>query len=98
MVLAEAHERIDRGHCARNPTSQKVLHARLWWPIVHKDVKEHCHTYDVYQRVGKPLIRDEMPLIPQVTLQVFDKWVVDFIVPINPLERRSGARYIITVT
>jgi hypothetical protein len=48
--------------------------------------------------VGKPSRRDEMPLMPQVTLQVFDKWVVDFIGPINPPARRSGARYIITVT
>jgi hypothetical protein len=48
--------------------------------------------------VGKPFRRDEIPLMPQVTLQVFDKWVVDFIGPINRLERRSGARYIITAT
>jgi hypothetical protein len=30
-------------------------------------------------------------------LQDFDKWEVDFIGPINPLEKRSLARYIITV-
>jgi hypothetical protein len=48
--------------------------------------------------VGKPSIRDEMPLMPQVTLQVFDKWVVDFIGPINPPTRTSGSRYIITGT
>jgi hypothetical protein len=39
-----------------------------------------------------------MPLKPQVTLKVFDKWVVDFVGPINPLARRLGACYIITVT
>jgi hypothetical protein len=43
------------------------------------------------------LRRDEMPLNPQVTLQAFEKLEVDFIGPINPLARRSGARYIITV-
>jgi hypothetical protein len=39
-----------------------------------------------------------MPLRPQVTLKVFDKLAVDFVGPINPPSRRSGARYIITMT
>ena len=34
--------------------------------------------------------------VPQVTLQPFDKWVVEFVGPINPLGKRMGARYIIT--
>jgi hypothetical protein len=53
---------------------------------------------DVYQRVGKSNKRDEMPLQPQVTLQTFNKWKIDFVGPINPLSKRIGARYIITVT
>jgi hypothetical protein len=31
-------------------------------------------------------------------LQVFDKWEIDFVGPINPTTKRSGARYIITMT
>jgi hypothetical protein len=98
MVLAEAHEGIVAGHYAGKGTTQKVVCTRLWFPIVHKDAKEEFHTYDVCQRVGKPSRMDEIPLIPQLTLQLFDKWVVDCIGPINPPTRRSGARYIIVVT
>ena len=63
-ILQEAHPRITGGHYAGKATAQKVLIAGLWWPTVHKDAKEFCRSYDVCQRIGKPLRRDEMPLKP----------------------------------
>jgi hypothetical protein len=68
----------------------------LWWPTVHKDSKEYCQKCDVCQRVGKPSRRNEIPLRPQVTLQVFNKWAIDFLGLINPPTRRPRGRYIIT--
>ena len=97
-ILQEAHAGIAGGHYIGNATAQKVLIAGLWWPIVHKDEKEFCRSCDVCQRIGKPSRRDEMPLKPQVTLQAFDKWAIDFVGPINPPGKCTGARYIITMT
>ena len=48
--------------------------------------------------VGKPSRRDEMPLSPQLTLQAFEKWAIDFIGPIKPPKKCIGSRYIITMT
>ena len=39
-----------------------------------------------------------MSLVPQITLQTFDKWVVDFVGPISPTWTHMAARYIITAT
>ena len=97
-VLEEAHGGFAGGHYAGKATTQNILRAGLWWPTMHKDAKEFCQACDVCQRLGKPSRRDEMPLVPQVTLSPFDKWAIDFVGPINPTVKKYGARCIITAT
>lgn len=38
---------------------------------------------DDYQRMGKPIPADEMPLQAQVVIEPFDKWALDFVGPTN---------------
>ena len=97
MILVESHTGIVGGHSG-NPTTQKVLTAGLQWPTLYMDVKEFCRSCDVCQCTGRPSRRYVIPLKPQVTLQAFDKWAIDFVGPINPLGKRTGSRYIITAT
>ncbi len=46
--------------------------------------------------MGRPTATDEMPLQPQVHLEPFEKWALDFIGPINPTS--NGKRYILVCT
>jgi transposase InsO family protein len=39
-----------------------------------------------------------MTLATQLTIQTFEKWAIDFVGPINPPRKCTGARYIITAT
>ena len=75
----------------------KILQEGLCFPTMHVDPQDYCRICDVCQRMGKPSKRDEIPLVPQLTLKDFNKWVVDFVGPISPVGKRTGARYIITM-
>ena len=43
--------------------------------------------------MGKLVARDEMPLQPQVLVEPFEKWALDFVGPIDPPSQ--GRRYIL---
>ena len=86
------------GHYPGKATTQKILRARLWWLTLHKDSKVYCRECDTCQRIGKPSHKDELPLNLHISLHPFEKWVIDFVRPIQALGMRMGAWYIITAT
>jgi hypothetical protein len=46
--------------------------------------------------MGRPVQIDEMPLQPQMVLEPFEKWAIDFVGPINPSSHRHS--YILICT
>lgn len=97
QLLVEVHGGVVGGHYAGHVTAQKILCVGLWWPTLHQDSKSHYKACDICQSIGKPSCRDEMPLNPQMMLQPFEKWAIDFVGPNKP-QGKMGARYIITTT
>jgi hypothetical protein len=97
LILTKAHECITGGHYAGKEIAQKVIQVGLCWPTLHRDAKDYYRAYDVCQRVKKLSRIDEMSLAPQLMLQAFEKWAIDFVGPINPLGKRIGASNIIIV-
>jgi hypothetical protein len=46
-ILVESHQGIARGHYTGKSTAQKLLHVGLWWPTIHRDLKEYFQRCDV---------------------------------------------------
>ena len=74
----------------------KVLHLGYYWPTLFRDAKKYVRSCDSCQGMGKLVARDEMPLQPQVLIEPFEKWALDFVGPIDPPSQ--GKMYILVCT
>ncbi len=82
--------------CGGQHTAHKVLHTGYYWPTIFKDEKKFVQACDSCQRAGRPSHSDEMPLKPQLVIEPFERWALDFVGPINPLSNHKT--YILVAT
>jgi hypothetical protein len=82
-------------HYARKVMTQKIFQVGIWWPTIHKDVKEFCQTRDVCWRVIKTYRRDNMPLILQdiISTIFFPNLLWRFIKVIRPISNKLKVEF-----
>ena len=92
-ILKASHDEPCGGHFADKRTAYKELHFGYYWPTIFKDAKKFVRSCDGCQRMGKLVQRDEMPLQPQVLIETFERWALDFVGPI--ILASKGKSYIL---
>eukprot|EP00253_Pinus_taeda_P034665 PITA_34665 len=83
-ILKACHEEPCGGHFTDKWTGYKVLSTRYYWLTIFQDAKKFMKGCVSFQRMGQPQQSDEMLLQPQIVLEPFEKWALDFLGPINP--------------
>ena len=95
-ILKACHDEPCGGHFAEKRTAYKILNLGYYWPSIFKDAKKYVRSCDTCQRMGRLVQSDEMPLQPQILIEPFEKWALDFIGPIHPPSQ--GKKYILVCT
>ena len=83
-ILRTFHDGPCGGHFSDKRTTYKVLHSGYYWPSIFKDAAKYVRSCDSFQRLGRPISSNEIPLQAQVMIEPFEKWFVDFVGPIHP--------------
>ena len=83
-ILKEYHNGQCGGNFADRRTTHKVLRTGYYWPTIFKYAKKFVQACDSCQRAGHPGQSDEMPLKPQLVIESFERWALEFFGPISP--------------
>jgi len=92
--LKECHDEPCGENFTDRRSGHKVLQMGYYWPSIFKDAKKYVQAYDSCQRMGQLGQADEMPLQPQLVMEPFERWELDFVGPFNP---KSNQKYYILV-
>lgn len=91
-ILTFCHSYACGGHFGPQKTAKKVLESGFYWPQVFHDSYLFCASCDRCQKTGNINSRNQMPLNPILTCEIFDVWGIDFM---GPFPTSSGFSYIL---
>lgn len=93
-ILEHCHDGEAGGHMSGKKTACKVLQSGFYWPAIFRDANAYVRQCDKCQRTGNIRKRDEMPLINNQVLELFDSWGIDFM---GPFPVSHGFEYILVL-
>ena len=82
-ILHACHDGPCKGHFSDKRTTYKVLHYGYYWTRIFKDAAKYVKGCDSFQRMGRPNSSNQILLQPQVMIEPFEKWALDFNVEPN---------------
>ena len=82
-IIRDFHEEPYGGDFVNKRTRHKVLTMGYFWPNLFQDEKKYVQVYSRCQRMGHLNRLDEIPLQPQLVVEPFDRWALNFVGLIN---------------